>query len=405
MFQAYLPGDIERINETFERCERAGFDTIAVTVDVQVAANRENNTRAGFTIPLRTPFALTGSATDADAGDTLTYSWEQNDRGGNAGTSLLSNTKTNGPLFAMFPISGQISESDTLLYNSPGENHLTMNPTRVFPDLQQIIDGNTNADTGACPTGPIAPPVPIAVKECFAEFLPTSDYVGFAPLNAAPARLNMRFTARDPHGGVNAADTVLTLATNAGPFRVTNPNAAATVKGDSTQTVTWDVANTDIAPTSTADVKISLSDDGGHTYPYVLAASTANDGTEDVTLPNIATTQARVKVEALGNVYFDISNADFAIQGLPVVTNDAPGGTATVQYSDALSPKFAGASVKTTWRGCLLARCNSVTTCSKSSTLPAIGTPRRLMPSWSLFLSRQATGRCVELGSLASALR
>ena len=56
-----------------------------------------------YTIPLRTPFALTGSATDADAGDTLIYSWEQNDRGGSAGTSLLSNTKTNGALFAMFP--------------------------------------------------------------------------------------------------------------------------------------------------------------------------------------------------------------------------------------------------------------------------------------------------------------
>ena len=45
--------------------------------------------------------------------------------------------------------------------------------------------------------------------------------------------------------------------------------------GGSTQTVTWDMANTDIAPTSTANVKISLSIDGGHTYPYVLAASTA----------------------------------------------------------------------------------------------------------------------------------
>ena len=88
------------------------------------------------------------------------YSWEQNDRGAAAGTALLNNTKTNGPLFAMFPKSAPISDDDTLQYNSPDENHLTNDPTRVFPDMQQILDNNTNADTGACPTGPIAPPVP-----------------------------------------------------------------------------------------------------------------------------------------------------------------------------------------------------------------------------------------------------
>ena len=101
----------------------------------------------------------------------------------------------------MFPMSGQISLSDTLLYDSPGENHLTTSPTRVFPDLQQILDNNTNADTGACPTGPIAPPVPQAVKECFAEFLPTRDYVGFAGANASPLSLHFRLTARDGKGG------------------------------------------------------------------------------------------------------------------------------------------------------------------------------------------------------------
>ena len=39
---------------------------------------------AGSTIPLRTPFALTGSATDAD-GDTILYAWEQNDIGAGGG--------------------------------------------------------------------------------------------------------------------------------------------------------------------------------------------------------------------------------------------------------------------------------------------------------------------------------
>ena len=142
----------------------------------------------GSTIPLRTPFALTGSATDED-GDPIYYSWEQNDAGTGAGISLLSNTKTNGPLFAMFPFSAPVSEEDTLLYNSPHENHVTTSPTRVFPDLDQILANNTNADTGSCAAGPIAPPVPIPVKECFSEFLPTSDYT--------PSALHFRLTARD----------------------------------------------------------------------------------------------------------------------------------------------------------------------------------------------------------------
>ena len=122
---------------------------------------------------------------------------------------------------------------------------MTTSPTRVFPDIQQIADGNTNAATGACPIGPIAPPVPIPVKECFSEFLPTIDYVGFAGVNAAPLSLHFRLTARDNRGGVNAADTTLLLTPTSGPFRVTSQNGG-TVSAGSTQTVTWDVAGTDL---------------------------------------------------------------------------------------------------------------------------------------------------------------
>ena len=291
---------------------------------------------ASFTIPLRTPFSLTGEATDAD-GDTMLYSWEQNDRGGSAGTSLLNNVKSNGPLFAMFPKSAVVS--DPLLYNPPGENQLTTNPTRVFPDIDQILDNNTNADTGVCPTGPIAPFAPLDVVECYAEFLPTADYAGFAGVNASPLSLHFRFTARDGWGGVNAADTTLLLATGTGPFLVTSPNAAATYKGLSMQTVTWNVAGTDLSPIDTANVKISLSTDGGYTYPYILAASTPNDGSEMVAMPNVGTTEARVKVEAVGNIFFDISNSDFAIQAVPEVSNSlGEGGSQSVQYSDSLTP-------------------------------------------------------------------
>ena len=270
-----------------------------------------------YTIPLRTPFALTGSATDGD-GDTLLYSWEQNDRGGAAGTSLLNNTKVDGALFAMFPKSAVVS--DPLVYNAPGENQLTTNPTRVFPDLQQIIDNNTNADTGACTTGPIAPPVSIPVKECFAEFLPTSDYVGFAGTNASPLSLHFRLTARDGNGGVNSADTTVLLATGAGPFLVTSPNTAApevTWVGLTTETVTWNVANTNAAPVNCAAVDIGLSTDGGLTYPTALASSTPNDGTEAIVVPNVTTTTARVRVSCSDNIFFDISNASFDITAVP----------------------------------------------------------------------------------------
>jgi hypothetical protein len=288
---------------------------------------------ASVTIPLRTPFALTGSATDAD-GDPLVYSWEQDDRGGTNGTALLNNAKPDGPLFAMFPQSGQITDDNSLLYNSPGENHLGSDPTRVFPDLQQILDNNTNADTGSCTTGPIAPPVPQAITECYAESLPTSAYVG-ATADGNTGALNtlvpgapflkMRFTARDGKGGSNFANTQVNLAPGTGPFLVTAPNTAVKWGHGSTQTVTWNVAGTDAAPISDANVKISLSTDGGHTYPFVLAASTANDGSEAVTLPDLNSTTARVKVEAVGNVFFDISNANFTIGD-----TTAPTVTATV---------------------------------------------------------------------------
>ncbi|TWO69551.1 alpha-hydroxy-acid oxidizing protein [Caenimonas sedimenti] len=52
-FQAYLPGDDEAIAALLLRVQVAGFRTLVVTLDTAAAANRENNVRAGFTIPVR----------------------------------------------------------------------------------------------------------------------------------------------------------------------------------------------------------------------------------------------------------------------------------------------------------------------------------------------------------------
>jgi L-lactate dehydrogenase (cytochrome) len=52
-YQAYLPGEAARIEPLVDRVAAAGFDTFVLTVDVPVAANRENNIRNGYAIPLK----------------------------------------------------------------------------------------------------------------------------------------------------------------------------------------------------------------------------------------------------------------------------------------------------------------------------------------------------------------
>ena len=57
-FQAYLPGDVPDITALIDRVARAGFETLVITVDSQVAGNRENNIRTGFSTPLRPSLRL-----------------------------------------------------------------------------------------------------------------------------------------------------------------------------------------------------------------------------------------------------------------------------------------------------------------------------------------------------------
>lgn len=57
-FQAYLPGDGAQIAALIDRVAAAGVDTLVLTVDTPVAANRENKVRAGFSTPLRPSVGL-----------------------------------------------------------------------------------------------------------------------------------------------------------------------------------------------------------------------------------------------------------------------------------------------------------------------------------------------------------
>lgn len=57
-YQAYLPGEPARIEALVDRVAAAGFGTLVLTADVPVAANRENNDRNGFTVPIRPSLRL-----------------------------------------------------------------------------------------------------------------------------------------------------------------------------------------------------------------------------------------------------------------------------------------------------------------------------------------------------------
>lgn len=267
------------------------------------------------TIPMRTPFALTGSGTDSD-GDDLIYLWEQTNFGN--GTRLASNTKVFGPLFRVFGDDAIVSDEDTLKTPSPGENLADGNPTRVSPDIAQVLEGNTNAASGTCPTPttPTNQQLPDTLLDCYSEFLPTADYRG--SLDHTGGVMTFRVTARDlyPNGGGLAYDDVaLTVDRNAGPFLVTSQAAAgAPVAGGSSVPVTWAVNNTQGLA---ADVKISLSTDGGTTFATVLAAATPNDGSETLTMPNVIASDVRLKIEAVDNYFFDINDASFALAATP----------------------------------------------------------------------------------------
>ena len=85
------------------------------------------------------------------------------------------------------------------------------------------------------------------------------------------------------------------------------------------------MAGTDTPPISTAAVDLYLSVDGGSTFSFLLAQGTPNDGAETVLMPDVITGSARIKIEAVGNVFFAVSSSDISAgsctQAEPVIVD------------------------------------------------------------------------------------
>lgn len=244
------------------------------------------------TVPINTPFELTGSATDAN-GDALTYTWEEYDLG--TAANVVPNTDATAirPIFRSYkPVSS--------------------GSTRSFPSLPFVLsNANVPPSTFA---GTNAVGTVCSFGNCMTgELLPTVSRT-----------MNFQLVARDNRAGggaIRSANTAVTVSNTSGPFAVTSPNTAVSIPGNTNQTVTWNVASTTAAPVSCANVDILLSTNGGTTFPTVLLANTPNDGTQSVFFPNAGTATARVKIKCSTSCFFDISNVNFTM----VPASAAPG--------------------------------------------------------------------------------
>jgi chitodextrinase len=281
--QDIAPHSIDAYHEATIAQIQANLATKTCPVTTAIGANNATPTvNAGldFTVPKSTPFMLTAAGSDANAGDALTYSWEQNDDCGSqtGANSVASATKTIGPNFRSYSA--------------------TATPTRYFPNMTTVLAGGTVTNGNG------------------------NEIIAVEALSSVARTLNFRVTVRDnvPYSSVapiavgqtNFDDMVVTVNATAGPFAVTSPNTAVSFAGGTSQTITWNVAGTTANGVNCANVDVLLSTNGGSTWTTILAGTT-NDGTEAVTIPNTPSTTCRIMVKGSNHIFFDVSNANFTI--------------------------------------------------------------------------------------------
>ncbi len=221
------------------------------------------NAGANYTIPKSTPFMLKGIGTDTDA-DALSHTWEQMNP--QVAPMPPRNTSVQGPLFR------------------------TLNPeassVRYMPMITTVLSGQTQNTW---------------------EVVPSVARV-----------MNFRYTVRDnaAGGGSTSSDNMkVTVDGNSGPFKITSHITSSTWTTQTTETVTWDVAGTDVAPVNSANVDILFSTDNGATYTVTIATNVPNTGSAVINVPNLNTYLGRMMIKGSDNIFFDLNDARIVIQG------------------------------------------------------------------------------------------
>lgn len=240
-----------------------------------------SNAGASYTIPKSTPYKLTGSSTDPDGTAGHTYTWEEYDLGP---TGAPTENTVNGPIVRSY--------------------QGTSSPIRYIPKLRDIAQ-----------FGGISAP--------------------WETLAAVNRIMNFRLTVRDNDflGGQTATDGMTAVVNaNAGPFKVTSQATSQIVwTPGTTETITWNVAGTTGNGINAANVNILLSTDEGGTYGTVLASNVLNDGSHEITVPNVSAPYCRIMIEAVENIFFNVNDEFLAIGDYTY----EPGNTCTDYFFNA----------------------------------------------------------------------
>ncbi|MES2566186.1 MAG: zinc-dependent metalloprotease family protein [Bacteroidota bacterium] len=226
------------------------------------------NAGLDYTVPVSTAYILEGAGTDVDGTSSLTYNWSQNDPAQSPGSAAPLSTYSVGPLYRAFAPS--------------------TSPNRYMPALTTVLNNTLNSTWEKTPS--------------------------------VARTLNFSFIVRDNNigAGQTASDLMkVTVSAAAGPFSVTSQNTATTWTAGTTQTITWNVANTNTGAVNTPSVNIFLSTNGGYLYPITLASNVPNNGSAVITVPSVTTTTGRLMVRGAGNIFYDINNIALKIVAAP----------------------------------------------------------------------------------------